>query len=145
MLDWLLNTAHAAANDIAERTRDPFAYPIISYLWVLTWAMAGGFVNFYQKVQRGAARWLNISELIGEITTSAVVGVITFWLCEYAEVHKLLEAAMIAVAGHMGTRAIFVFEQVAKNVVEKRLGLKLEDPEATRPGGEPPAGPGSRP
>jgi CHASE2 domain-containing sensor protein len=108
MLDFLIATAAAQS---AALPKDPFSYPAVAYLWVIVWSAAGGIVSFRQKMLRGDARAFNMVEFIGEVTTSSFVGVISFWLCEYSEVPKLLEAVIIAVSGHMGTRAIFIFER----------------------------------
>lgn len=104
--------------------KDPFAYSWAAYAWVIAWASAGGIVSFRQKMARGDVRAFNIAEFIGELVTSAFVGVIAFWLCEYSNVPKLLEAVIVSISGHMGTRAIFLFEQWAT----KKFGVQEEDP-----------------
>lgn len=80
-------------------------------VWMATVALAGGAVSFYQKVKAGNARAFNITELIGEMFTSAVVGVVTFWICKGFGVDEYLTAAGVAITGHMGARAIFIAEQ----------------------------------
>lgn len=91
---------------------------VIPTLWMVGIAVAGGVVSFYQKVQAGKARSFNVTEFIGEVVTSAVVGIVTFWLCRGFEVNEWLTAAAVAVTGHMGSRAIFLAEQY----IEKKLG-----------------------
>lgn len=108
MLDFVITTA-AAQN--AGALKDPFSYGWAAYAWVIVWASAGGLVSFRQKMKRGDVRAFNIAEFIGELVTSAFVGVLAFWICEYSDVPKLLEAVIISISGHMGTRAIFLFEQ----------------------------------
>jgi len=49
--------------------------------------------------------------------TSAFAGIITFYLCQAAGFSQLITAVMVAVTGHMGTRAIYQVERI----VEKRL------------------------
>ena len=109
MLDFLITAA--AAQSAAALPKDPFSYPLAAYAWVMAWGAAGGIISFYQKMKRGDARPFNLIEFFGEVATSSFVGVLSFWLCEYSEVPKLLEAVIISVSGHMGTRAIFVFEK----------------------------------
>ena len=57
-------------------------------------------------------------ELIGEIATSAFAGLITFWLCEAAQLDPLVTAALVGISGHMGSRALYQFERWAQT----RLG-----------------------
>jgi len=120
MLDLLITSAAAQS---AGAIKDPFAYGWAAYAWVIAWASAGGIVSFRQKMKRGDVRAFNIAEFVGELVTSAFVGVIAFWLCEYSEVPKLLEAVIISISGHMGTRAIFLFEQY----MAKKFGVTESD------------------
>jgi len=94
--------------------KDPTSYSLLTYLWVFGLAVLGGVVNFMRKLQQGHARAFNIIEFVGEIVTSAFAGVITFWLCENANLSPLITAAFVGVSGHMGSRAIFTFEEFLK-------------------------------
>ena len=90
--------------------KSPETYSFITYGWVFALAILGGIVSFMRKLQAGNARIFNLVEFIGEIVTSAFAGVITFWLCENAALSPLVTAAFVGVSGHMGSRAIFMFE-----------------------------------
>lgn len=90
--------------------KDPTNYSFLTYSWVFALAMLGGVVSFMRKLQQGHVRAFNIAEFIGEIMTSAFAGVLTFWMCEHASLSPLVTAALVGVAGHMGSRAIFLFE-----------------------------------
>jgi peptidoglycan/LPS O-acetylase OafA/YrhL len=103
--------------------KDPLDYHFLTYFWVIGLSMIGGIVSFMRKVRLGIVRRFSIVEFIGEIVTSAFVGVVTFWLCEEAAIPPLYTAAAVAISGHMGTRLIFQLECW----VEKRLPLKDED------------------
>lgn len=92
--------------------KDPTTYSLITYAWVAGLAIWGGVVSYYRKVKAGISRRFNFAELIGEILTSALAGVMTFWLCEWGQVDPLLSAVLIALSGHMGPRAIFQMEQM---------------------------------
>lgn len=105
----LFGAAHAE-----PREKDPFAYPIITYLWVFALAMLGGAVNFATKLRAGVVRVFNLTELVGELVTSGFAGLLTFWLCEAADINKLMSAVLIGISGHMGTRAIFRIEKWAE-------------------------------
>lgn len=90
--------------------KSPETYSFLTYGWVFALAVLGGIVSFMRKLQKGHVRAFNVVEFIGEIVTSAFAGVITFWLCENAALSPLITAAFVGVAGHMGSRAIFMFE-----------------------------------
>jgi hypothetical protein len=98
--------------------KDPAAYSIVTYAWVLFLSIWGGAVSFIRRVKAGDSRPHNLVEFIGEIVTSAFAGVITFYLCEAAGISGLVTAVLVATTGHMGTRAIYQIERL----VEKRLG-----------------------
>jgi hypothetical protein len=97
----------------ADSGKDPLAYPVKQYGFVLGLALFGGLVSFYARVRKGEVMALNITQLIGELTTSAFAGLLCFWLCELSGAPPLLAACLVGVAGHMGTRAISTFEQFA--------------------------------
>jgi len=94
--------------------KDPTSYSLITYGWVFMLAIAGGVVNFMRKLQQGHARVFNLVEFIGEVVTSAFAGVITFWLCEHAQISGLITAALVGISGHMGSRALFTIEEYLK-------------------------------
>jgi hypothetical protein len=96
-------------------------YVALPYIWVLLLSMWGGVVSFAGKVKRGETRWLNIMELAGEIFTSGFVGCLTFLICESAGINPLLTAFFVGLSGHMGTRALFMFEKFMEKLAKKRL------------------------
>lgn len=95
--------------------KDPSTYGWLTYFWVTGLGAWGGLVSFYRKLRAGKARPFNVVELIGELTTSAFAGLITFWLCEAAEIQPLVTAAFVGITGHMGSRAIFLIESWAED------------------------------
>ena len=74
---------------------DPGTIGILTYAWVLGLSLLGGFANFIGKHRRGEVRAFNVTELIGELVISAFAGIITFYLCTYAELDPLLTAALV--------------------------------------------------
>jgi len=105
--------------------KDPSSFEWFTYAWVVFVAMWGGVVAFLRKVNSGSVRPFNLTELLGEVFTSGFAGVITFWLCESAGVDKLLSAALVGISGHMGSRAIFLFEQYVSEWLRIRSDAKL--------------------
>jgi hypothetical protein len=103
--------------------KGPFDLALIgTYLWVVCVSVLGGCASFYQKVKAGQARWFNFSELVGELATSALAGIITYWLAQYANLNGWLTAAMIGIAGHMGSRALFMLEKLFERWVARSVG-----------------------
>ena len=98
-----------------------------AYVWVAIWGAIGGLVSFYQKVRAGKARWLNINELIGEIMTSAFVGLGTGLLCVSAGAPAPLTYALVGITGHMGGRAIFWAEKALQQWAENKFGVSVAD------------------
>ena len=98
----------------------PFVW---SNLWPTIWMIAvaafGGAVSFIQKVKTGKARALNIAEFVGEILIAAFAGLVTGWICAAFNVNLFLTYAGVAISGHMGARAIFIFEQWAEKKAEQ--------------------------
>lgn len=105
-------------------TNDPLETPLKQYGFMLAIALLGGLVSWVAKVRRGEASPWNIMQLTGELATSAFAGLICFWLCQWGNVPGPLMACLVGVAGHMGTRAIVLFEQWA----EKRWGAMVDKP-----------------
>ena len=105
--------------------KDPTTYAWLTYLWVFGLSSWGGFVSFMRKRRQGQARPFNLAEFIGEIATSAFAGVLTFYLAESAGAPQLLTAAMVAISGHMGGRAVFLME----TWMERKFPIVGEDAE----------------
>jgi uncharacterized membrane protein YeaQ/YmgE (transglycosylase-associated protein family) len=108
---WLHVAAFAA-------DKDPLDYPVRQYGFMLGVALLGGLVSWLTKVRAGKASAYNVMHLIGELATSAFAGLLAFWFCAYINTPGPLMACLVGVAGHMGTRAIGMFETWA----EKRFG-----------------------
>lgn len=102
--------------------KDPTTFSLFTYLWVVCLSMWGGVVSFYKRVKTGEVAPHNIMEFVGEIVTSAFAGVVTFYLCEAADITPLLTAVFVAVTGHMGTRAIYLIEKVVEKRINKAMG-----------------------
>lgn len=93
------------------RGRNPFDYGLKWYMLMIGAAMLGGAVAWWQRVKRGEIAAWSVHHLIGELVTSAFAGIVAFWIFEAAGLPPLLTAAFTGLCGHMGTRAIAMFEQ----------------------------------
>lgn len=114
--------AGPALSQSVSAMRDPLSYPLKQWALVLGLALFGGFASWWAKVRKGELQAHNLMALIGELTISAFVGVIVFYGCEYMRFDPLLTAALVGIAGHMGTRAISFIESIAEKRVRERLG-----------------------
>lgn len=95
------------------KLKDPLDYSLRTYGLMLGVALLGGFVSWYAKVRKGDLPAWSLNHLVGELATSALAGLLCFWLCEWAGFQPLLTAALTGIAGHAGTRAIAAFEEWA--------------------------------
>lgn len=93
--------------------KDPSAYSVLTYMWVLGLSLWGGIVSFMRKLRSGESRIFNFTELVGELVTSGFAGMITFYLCQFADISDLLTSVLVGISGHMGSRAIFQIEKWA--------------------------------
>lgn len=106
--------------------RGPFDHALLgAYAWIIGVSLLGGFASFYRRVKSGETKWVNLSELVGELATSAVAGLITFWLCKSAGLGEWTTAAFVGIAGHMGSRALFVFEKILEQWAAKFTNGKV--------------------
>ena len=111
----------AAAAEVTP-LKDPLAYPLKQYLFILAISLLGGLVGWYSKVRKGQLQATNLMALIGELCTSALSGLLAFYLCEYLNMAPVLTAAVVGVAGHMGTRGINWIEDTLKRRVDSTAG-----------------------
>lgn len=73
-------------------------------------ASIGGAVHYLNKIDRHGIPFRTFNFLL-EIFTSGFVGIITFMLCDTAGWGWEFTAAIVAVSGHMGARALFIIER----------------------------------
>ena len=83
---------------------------LLTWAWVVGISLLGGFVSFYQKLKAGHVRAWNFTEFVGEMATSALVGIITFKLCQWQGFSADLAPALVGITSHMGSRALFKAE-----------------------------------
>ncbi len=106
--------------------KDPLTYSLLTYVWILLISVWGGLINYYQKIKNGNVARFSIVEFIGELVTSAFAGVMTFYLCEAAGVPSVLTAGLVGIAGHMGSRTIYIFERILQKKLDPYLQQKVK-------------------
>jgi CHASE2 domain-containing sensor protein len=97
--------------------KDPTTWSWATWALAFGMSVAGGLINWRARVKQGHVRAFNVIELVGEIFTSAFVGLGVFMVTNALGQPTGLCAAMAGVGGHMATRLLFAFERA----VEQRL------------------------
>lgn len=116
----LLMPAVVQAETSIRLIKDPTAYPLSQYGFILALSLLGGVASWYGKVKKGELQASNLNSLVGELTTSALAGLLSFYICEWRDVPPVLTAAIVGVAGHMGTRGISILEEIAQRYIERK-------------------------
>lgn len=105
----------------SSEPKDPLSYPLKTYGFMLVMAIFGGFVSWYAKVRRNEIPGSSLFHLIGEITTSAFAGLVTFFICEYAGLPQVITAPLVGIAGHMGAKVISWYEERATRTLSSKV------------------------
>ena len=83
--------------------------PVLNYAWLLLLAIWGGTSNYISRIKKQKIPF-SIAELLGEWVISGFSGVITFYACIALGWGDAFTAIATGVAGHMGGRAMGMFE-----------------------------------
>lgn len=87
--------------------------PYVSTFFLSTW---GGVVNHITKLRNGKKKF-QFKELIFDLVVSTFAGLLTFFFCKGANLSETMSAILIAISGHMGTRAIAGFEVIYHRII----------------------------
>jgi len=98
--------------------KDPLNYAVLTYVWIIGLSFWGGVSGYVRKLKQGH-RNFSIAELVGEICISGFVGIVTFFICEAADIPPVLSAAIIGISSHMGSRAILMSERILERMAER--------------------------
>ncbi len=90
--------------------KTPESYSMITYLWVLVLSVWAGMASHLHSFRLHNKRDFDFIGFFVDILISAFVGVLTFFLCESAEIDPLLTAVLVGVSSHMGARSIYLFQ-----------------------------------
>ena len=66
---------------------------------------------------RNGRKKFQLKELIFDLVVSTFAGLITFYFCRSAGISETMSAVLIAISGHMGTRAIAGFETGYRRII----------------------------
>ena len=115
----------ALAQEAAPKS--PLSYSLKEYGLILAIAMMGGFVRWFNAVRRGESAAYDLRILVGELGTSAFMGILTFWACEAMSVQPLVTAALAGMAGHAGVSGLLWAERVLKKFFEHKYSVAATD------------------
>jgi len=93
----------------------------IPFIFAISLSCLGGVVNYLNRIDKAGVAF-SIVRFFVEIITSGFVGIISFMLCDAAGFGWSYTAAIVAISGHMGTRALFIFETMAVQPLLRRYG-----------------------
>ncbi len=85
---------------------------------MLSWALLiglslwAGVASFVRKMKDGHVRAFNITELVGELVISGFTGIVVANLCDTIPCPIPLKYALVGIAAHMGSRALFKLESM---------------------------------
>jgi hypothetical protein len=80
----------------------------------LALAMWGGVANYAARVKGGTAHAWSIFELAGEMVISGFVGTLAYVACKEFAVTEWITAATVGMAGHLGSRSVFILERILR-------------------------------
>ena len=90
-------------------------YEFIRTTWhFLALAMWGGVANYAARVKAGTVAGWSIFELAGDMVISGFVGTLAYVTCKEFGVTEGITAATVGVAGHLGSRTVFIVERVLR-------------------------------
>lgn len=95
---------------------------VLPYVWTILLSCWGGAVSHFQN-NRKQAKPFNWRELLFDLVTSSFAGLLTYLFCQAAHIEGPMGAMLVAISGHMGTRAIASLQ----NVYERIIGSKSDD------------------
>ncbi|QJI53339.1 holin [Alteromonas phage vB_AcoS-R7M] len=97
-----------------------------AWLFLIGLAIWGGTVNYLTRIKQGKVKSFSFAELVGEWTISGFTGVLTFYICSEMELSWNMIAFFTGISGHLGGRALFIFESYFKAKIP--IGGNLPEP-----------------
>lgn len=102
-------------DDILPESLRNFVASSIGYVGLVFLAIWGGTVNYISRLKENEHIKFSFVELIGEWTISGFAGLLTAYACFELELSWQMTAFFTGIAGHLGGRAIFMFELYFKS------------------------------
>lgn len=95
-----------------------------TYLWFIVVALIGGTANYISKVRANKQKTFSVVELVGEWFVAGFSGLIVALYCQGAGMSFEITAASAGIAGHAGSRGVYMIEQY---VLSKLPGSQFND------------------
>jgi len=89
--------------------KSPEAWSLFAPLWVVVISVWGGFVSYISKIRNGAK--FSFLELVAEIMTAGFMGMLTFWMCQTAQLNDSMTGVFVGVGSHMGSRGLMILSE----------------------------------
>lgn len=105
---WIFSLLHLPAS---ATSRNPLDIPLREYAVMLAISIFGGAAAWFIRFKRGHPVQASVMALIGEAMISAFAGMMAFFLCEAFNVGLSYSIFIVAMSGHMGVKAIALFEK----------------------------------
>lgn len=86
----------------------------LGYFWFVLLAIWGGTVNYLSRIKQGKVETFSFVELVGEWAISGFAGLLTAYICISMDLSWHMTAFFTGISGHLGGRAIFMFESYAR-------------------------------
>lgn len=102
--------------------RAPLSVPLAEYGLMLGMSILGALISWIRKVRKGEIPTWSLGYLIGEMTMSAFMGLLTFWVCEWRGLPQAVTASLCGVAGLASAKLLTLAEQFAERMAAKKLG-----------------------
>lgn len=96
--------------------------PMFTYLWMVGISALGGVAGYLRKIRQGLTKRFSITEMTCEVVISIFAGSVTLLLCDSQRFDKSITGALVGLAGHLGSRAIYILEIF----VSKKTGVNLD-------------------
>ena len=109
----------------------------LGYTWLIALAIWGGTVNYLSRIRQGKVEAFSIVELFGEWATSGFAGLLTAFVCAELSLSWHMTAFFAGVSGHLGGRAIFLFEEYVKRRfpgIDEKIAKAVSDDEDQKNG-----------
>ncbi len=107
--------------------KNPESISIVTYIFVLGLSAWGGIVNYLRRKKYDGTTSFLLAELVGEMVISSFAGMIVFFLCQISDINPFMQAALIAMAGHAGSRIIFQLEGKILDKVLPSSAVKIKE------------------
>jgi hypothetical protein len=91
----------------------------MGYIWLILLAIWGGTASYISRIKQGKIKAFSFVEMVGEWSISGFAGLLTAFICSEMKMSWEMTAFFTGVSGHLGGRALFMFETfVQKNILK---------------------------